>query len=235
MGRGGGGAGAGSRDGRGRRGAGDEEGVDGEGAGGGADERVDVEGFDGVAQVAGQAGQAGDGVGDRAEVGGGLAAAPGQHRGDPEPAQRRQRGGPGDRGEKHGPFGQNLDENAAGPDDQEGTERGVPDDAQGQFGAWRGGLGHHHPRAQAGGQVVVGGAGLGRAGQAEPDPADVGLVRDARLAGLDHDRVADLVRGRQGRRPGRGGPAAHHRDAVVAQQAEQVGAVGGERVFTGGT
>src|SRR6185437_12446391 len=179
------GRGLGGAGGLGGGGAGDQEGVDGDGAGGGADEGVDVEGFDGVAQVAGQAGQAGDGVGDRAEVGGGQAAAPGQDRGDPEPAQRRQGGGPGNRGEKHGPFGHNLDQNAAGPDDQEGTERGIGDDAQRQFGAWRRGLAHHHPRAQASGQVIVGGAGLGRAGHAEPDPADVGLVRDAGLVGLD--------------------------------------------------
>src|SRR5262249_43573805 len=159
-GRGGGGCGRGEGGRAGGRGGGG-----GDGRGGVAAEGVDVEGFGGAAQVTGQGGQAGDGVGDGVAGGGGRAAAPGQYRGDPEPAQRRQGGRPGDRGEKHGPFGQNLDQNAAGPDHQEGTERGIGDDAQLQFGTWRRGLAHHHPRAQAGGQVVVGGAGLGRAGQ----------------------------------------------------------------------
>src|ERR1700760_603429 len=97
------------------------------------------------------------GGGGRVWRGGGQPAAPARDRGDPEPSQRRQGGRPGDRGEKHGPFGQNLDQDAAGPHHQEGTERGIGDDAQRQFGAWRRGLAHHHPRAQAGGQVVVGG------------------------------------------------------------------------------
>jgi hypothetical protein len=76
-----------------------------------------------------------------------------------------------------------LDQNAAGTDHHEGTERGIPTDARGQFGARRGGLAHHDPQSQA------------------ADPADVGLVRDARLVGFEHDRIADLAGGRQGSFP----------------------------------
>ncbi len=129
----------------------------------------------------------------------------------------------------HAPFGKNFYQDTPGADDQEGTERGVTDQAQGQLGAGRGRLAHQDARAEAGGQVVVGGAGRLGARQAQPHSPDVGLVRDPRLVGLEHDRVADLGRGGQGPGPGAGGPGADGRDAVVAQQVEQDGAAGRAR------
>ncbi len=135
----------------------------------------------------------------------------------------------GDRRKHHAPFGKNFYQNTPGADDQEGTERGVTDQAQGQLGAGRGRLAHHDARAEAGGQVVVGGPGRLGPGQAQPHSPDVGLVRDPGLVGLEHDRVADLGRGGQGPGPGAGGPGADGRDAVVAQQVEQDGAAGRAR------
>jgi len=49
--------------------------VGGHGAGRAADQRVDVQRVQGVAEVAGEPGQRGDRVRDRAKVSGGLAAA----------------------------------------------------------------------------------------------------------------------------------------------------------------
>ena len=129
------------------------------------------------------------------KAGGRAAAGTGQQRADTQPGQDRPGLRPGDRGEHHRPFRKNLDQNAAGADDQEGTQGGVADDTQGQLSAGCGGLAHQHARAQPGRQVVVGRAGRAGIAEAEPDPPDVRLMRDPRLIGLEHDRVTDLGRG----------------------------------------
>ena len=62
----------------------DDEGVDCDRAVGAADQRVDVEGVDVLAELAGELGQAGDGADDRGEVGWRRAAGAGEQRGDLE-------------------------------------------------------------------------------------------------------------------------------------------------------
>src|SRR5208282_2178278 len=109
----------------------DDQDVGGDGAGRGADQRVDVQGVQGVAQVAGEAGQRDDRVGGRVEVGGGLAAGSGQDGGDTQAAEDRPGLRAGDGGKHDGPFGKNLYKNPAGADHHQGSEGGVADQAQG--------------------------------------------------------------------------------------------------------
>src|SRR5215469_16659295 len=67
---------------------GEYQGVDGHGAFGGADQGVDVEGFDVVAELASELGDACDRGRDRAEVGWGGASGTGQQLGHLESAEQ---------------------------------------------------------------------------------------------------------------------------------------------------
>jgi hypothetical protein len=66
---------------------GHDQDVGGYGAGRAADQRVDIQRVHQIAQVNGEPGQGRDGVGDRVEVGGPLAAGSGQYGGHPEPGK----------------------------------------------------------------------------------------------------------------------------------------------------
>ena len=83
---------------------------------------------------------------------------------------------------------------------------------------------HTRPRRPGGPPGRRSGASRAGVAEAEPHPADVRLVRDAGLVGLEDDRVTDRGRRGQGRGAAsrRRGPAPP--EAVVAQQVEERGA-----------
>ena len=129
---------------------------------------------------------------------GGRAAQPVQHR---RPAQRPQQGG-GRRlvhrghGQRHVIPG--LDEDAAQARQHDGAELRVPDPADHQLDAPALRL-HEHARAVGQRQQVTGRPpDRGRGGQAQPDPARVGLVGEVRMGDLGHHGVAEPARGGRG-------------------------------------
>ena len=79
-------------------------------------------------------GQAGDRGHDRVQVGGGLAAYPGQQPGHPQRAQHPVRLPRADRGQRHGPVGEQFHQHPARAHHQQRAELVVPGQAEGQLG-----------------------------------------------------------------------------------------------------
>ncbi len=168
-----------------------DQAVGGEGAVGGAQDGVGVGLGDEIAEFMGQHREPGQGRRRRVNTRGRLAAQAIEHLASAQAVD--QTPGLGFRERRHGHFAvlEQLDQHAAGGDHDQGAELFVRDDTEAQL---RGGFYHardHGPGAKPLVEIAVGGQGRDLATEAEIDAAHVGLVVDARLGGLQHNRIAD--------------------------------------------